>query len=103
MIDSKLQKEKELENLNISNSTSKNSSKSMRAVLVIKDQAVQGVYDSEMEAYTDAKKKFELGTFCVPSAKEIDFVPQASENSVIEGGNRQQRREFEARRRKGLI
>ncbi len=38
--------------------------------LVIKDQQVQGVYDTEMEAYTDAQNKFELGTFliqqCVP-------------------------------------
>lgn len=33
--------------------------------LVIKDQAVQGVYDTEMEAYTDAKEKFELGTFLI--------------------------------------
>ena len=38
--------------------------------LVIKDQQVQGIYDTEMEAYTDAKKKFELGTYpnqqCLP-------------------------------------
>ena len=33
--------------------------------LVIKDQEVQGVYDTEMEAYTEAKKKFELGTFLI--------------------------------------
>ena len=33
--------------------------------LVIKDQEVKGVYDTEMEAYTDAKKKFELGTFLI--------------------------------------
>lgn len=33
--------------------------------LVIKDQMVQGFYDSEMEAYSDAKKKFELGTFLI--------------------------------------
>jgi hypothetical protein len=33
--------------------------------LVIKDQAVQGVYDTEIEAYTDAKNKFELGTFLI--------------------------------------
>ena len=31
--------------------------------IVIKDEAVLGVYDTEMEAYTDAKNKFELGTF----------------------------------------
>lgn len=33
--------------------------------LVIKDQEVQGVFDTEIEAYTDAKKKFELGTFLI--------------------------------------
>ncbi len=33
--------------------------------LVIKNEAVQGIYDSEMEAYTEAKKKFELGTFLI--------------------------------------
>ena len=33
--------------------------------LVIKDQSIQGIYDSEMEAYTEAKKKFELGTFLI--------------------------------------
>jgi hypothetical protein len=33
--------------------------------IVIKDQEMQGVYDTEMEAYTDAKEKFELGTFLI--------------------------------------
>lgn len=33
--------------------------------LVIKDQEVRGAYNTEMEAYTDAKKKFELGTFLI--------------------------------------
>lgn len=33
--------------------------------LVIKDGQVQGDYDSEMEAYTAAKEKFELGTFLI--------------------------------------
>ena len=33
--------------------------------LVIKDQAVQGAYDSEIEAYSEAKKKFEVGTFLI--------------------------------------
>ena len=33
--------------------------------LVIKDQVVQGVYDTELEAYTDAQNKFELGTFLI--------------------------------------
>ena len=38
--------------------------------LVIKDQKVEGVFDTEMQAYTEAQKRFELGTFiiqhCVP-------------------------------------
>lgn len=33
--------------------------------LVIKDQEVQGVYSTEMEAYINAKNKFELGTFLI--------------------------------------
>ena len=52
-------------------------------------------------AVTNANGKTTL-SFCVPSTKEIDFVPEASETNVMEGGNRQQRREFEAKKRKGL-
>lgn len=41
--------------------------------LVIKDEAIRGVYDSELEAYTEAKKQFELGTFliqhCLPGTE----------------------------------
>lgn len=33
--------------------------------LVIKDQEVKGVYDTEIEAYTNAKKKFGLGNFLI--------------------------------------
>jgi hypothetical protein len=33
--------------------------------LVIKDEQVQGAYGSETEAYVNAKKKFELGTFLI--------------------------------------
>ncbi|MES2315382.1 MAG: hypothetical protein V4486_01450 [Patescibacteria group bacterium] len=33
--------------------------------LVIKDKKIQGVYNSEIEAYIDAKAKFELGTFLI--------------------------------------
>lgn len=33
--------------------------------LVIKDEKVQGIYDTEIEAYADAKKKFKLGTFLI--------------------------------------
>ena len=33
--------------------------------LVIKDEKVVGVYDSEAQAYTEAQKQFELGTFLI--------------------------------------
>ena len=33
--------------------------------IVIKNQEIQGVYDTEMEAYTDSKEKFKLGTFLI--------------------------------------
>lgn len=33
--------------------------------LVIRDQEVQGTYNTEIEAYTAAKKKFKLGTFLI--------------------------------------
>ena len=33
--------------------------------LVIKDETVQGAYDSQLEAYTEAKKRFEVGTFLI--------------------------------------
>jgi len=33
--------------------------------LVIKDEKAQGVYETEIEAYSDAKSKFDLGTFLI--------------------------------------
>lgn len=33
--------------------------------LVIKDQQIKGVYDTEIEAYKEAQKGFELGTFLI--------------------------------------
>ncbi len=33
--------------------------------LVIKDQQVKGHYLTEIQAYTEAKKEFELGTFLI--------------------------------------
>ena len=42
--------------------------------LVIKNQKIEGVYDTEIEAYAEAKKKFELGTFIIQhcvAGKEI--------------------------------
>lgn len=42
--------------------------------LVIHSQKVEGVYDSELAAYTDAKKRFEAGSFliqqCVSAQEE---------------------------------
>jgi len=46
--------------------------------LIIKDEVVVGVYDSELEAYNDGKKKFDLGTFliqkCVPGTDSYTQV-----------------------------
>lgn len=33
--------------------------------IVIRDQQVQGVYDTEIKAYADAEKKFGLGNFLI--------------------------------------
>ena len=33
--------------------------------LIIKDEQVVAVYDTELEAYSEAKKKFEGGTFLI--------------------------------------
>lgn len=33
--------------------------------LVIKDKNIVGVYNSEIEAYTDSVQKYELGTFLI--------------------------------------
>jgi hypothetical protein len=33
--------------------------------LIIKNMKIQGVYGTEMEAYSEAKKKFQLGTFLI--------------------------------------
>ena len=38
--------------------------------LVIKDEEVKGVYDSEIEAYTEAQKEFELGSFIIQKVEE---------------------------------
>jgi len=42
-------------------------------------------------------------SFRIPSVQEIDFVPDAQENNMMEGGNRNARRAFQARKRRGLI
>ncbi len=33
--------------------------------LVIKDEQVIGVYDTDLEAYSNSKEKYELGTFLI--------------------------------------
>ncbi len=66
MVDNKLQKELEYFKTNQAELVQKHKGK----FLVIKNQKVEGVYDTEMEAYTKAKERFELGTFliqqCIP-------------------------------------
>ena len=42
-------------------------------------------------------------SFRIPAVEEIDFIPDAQENNVMESGNRQERRAFQANKRKGLI
>lgn len=53
-------------------------------------------------AVTNADEKTTL-SFRVPSVEEIDFVPEAQESNVMESGNRQTRRAFQAKKRRGLI
>ena len=48
----------------------------------------------------DGKTTF---SFRIPSVQEIDFIPDVQENNVMESGNRQQRRAFQAKKRRGLI
>lgn len=51
-------------------------------------------------AVTNANGKTTF-SFRVPSVQEIDFIPNTQENNIMEGGNRQQRRAFQAKKRKG--
>ena len=51
-------------------------------------------------AVTNANGKTTF-SFRVPSVREIDFIPDAQENNVMDGGNRQQRRTFQAKKRRG--
>lgn len=53
-------------------------------------------------AVTNASSKTTF-SFRIPSVEEIDFIPDAQENNVMESGNRQQRRAFQAKKRRGLI
>ena len=42
-------------------------------------------------------------SFRIPSVQEIDFIPDTQEHNIMEGGNRAQRRAFQAKKRRGLI
>lgn len=42
-------------------------------------------------------------SYCIPSVREIDFVPEAKERNVMDGGNRQARRAMQAKRRRELL
>ncbi|MBI2623199.1 MAG: hypothetical protein HYW65_01315 [Candidatus Liptonbacteria bacterium] len=53
-------------------------------------------------AVTHADGKTTL-SFRVPSMTEIDFVLEAKESNVMEGGNRQQRRAFQAKQRRESV
>lgn len=53
-------------------------------------------------AVTNANDKTTF-SFRIPSVREIDFIPDAQESNVMEGGNRQQRRALQAKKRRGLI
>jgi predicted aspartyl protease len=41
-------------------------------------------------------------SFRMPSSEEIDFVPQAKEENITQGGNRQARKRLAAMKRRGL-
>lgn len=53
-------------------------------------------------AVTNANGKT-IFSFRIPSVQEIDFIPDSQEHNIMEGGNRQQRRAFQAKKGKGLI
>lgn len=53
-------------------------------------------------AVTNANNKT-VFSFRIPSVEEIDFIPDANENNVMESSNRKERRAFEAKKRRGLI
>lgn len=42
--------------------------------LVIKNQEIVGIYDTEIEAYREAQKKHELGTFLIQECRAGDEV-----------------------------
>ena len=46
----------------------------------------------------DGKTTF---SFRIPSVQEIDFIPDTQEYNVMSGGNRQQRRAFQAKKKRG--
>ena len=51
--------------------------------LVIKNQDVIGAYDSEIEAYKNAQKQFELGTFLIQPCTQGDESEQQTFHSRV--------------------
>jgi hypothetical protein len=51
--------------------------------IVIMGQAVIGVYDSELEAYTETKKAYEVGTFLIQQCLPEDNLTQTFHSRVI--------------------
>ena len=52
--------------------------------IVIKDEKVVGIYDTELEAYNESKKKYELGTFLIQLCiKGKDSYTQSFNSRVI--------------------
>ena len=51
-------------------------------------------------AVTNANSKTTF-SFRIPSIQEIDFVPDAQEKNIMDGGNRKARRALEAKKRRG--
>jgi len=51
-------------------------------------------------AVTNFNRKTTM-SFRFPSVKEIDFIPEADESNIMEGGNRKMRRILRAKKRKG--
>lgn len=59
-------------------------SKYLNKFIVIKDELVVGVYDTEKEAYGESVKKYELGTFLIQfCSKDQESYTQTFHSRVI--------------------
>ncbi|MBA7525951.1 hypothetical protein ES705_18111 [subsurface metagenome] len=55
--------------------------------IVIKDQTIVGIYDNELEAYTESTKQFELGSFLIQECQPgEDNYTQTYHTRVIYNG-----------------